>query len=227
MPQGVGVGFSFSSSSGPESKRALHPASASLYDPNARPRSSSVTIFPPTFLTTFPPAKKFLSFKIGDSYFEVEDRYQNLKFMGQGSYGTVCSAYDQHTDSVVAIKKISNVFRVLADAKRCLREVKLLNHLKGHENIVSLIDFYVMPPVAMEGKRLNDIYLVMKKWPCDLDRIISSKQALSNQHIQLFLQQIIRATQYMHGCGIVHRDLVSFRNSFDKLYFIEALKYSC
>jgi hypothetical protein len=37
----------------------------------------------------------------------------------------------------VAIKRIKDVFRDLNDGKRILRELKLLRHLGGHENIVS------------------------------------------------------------------------------------------
>ena len=38
--------------------------------------------------------------------------------------------------SKVALKKIKDTFRDLTDAKRILRELKLLRHLGGHENIV-------------------------------------------------------------------------------------------
>jgi mitogen-activated protein kinase 1/3 len=43
----------------------------------------------------------------------------------------------------VAIKKISNCFDSPVDAKRMLREVKLLSHLR-HENVIGLRD--VLPP---------------------------------------------------------------------------------
>lgn len=35
----------------------------------------------------------------------------------------------------VAIKKVGDTFRDLTDAKRILRELRLLRHLGGHENI--------------------------------------------------------------------------------------------
>lgn len=38
----------------------------------------------------------------------------------------------------VAIKKITEVFDDLTDAKRILREMKLLRHLGVHENIINV-----------------------------------------------------------------------------------------
>ncbi len=43
----------------------------------------------------------------------------------------------------VAIKKVKDVFRNLTDAKRILRELKLLRHLGGHENIIWILDIMV------------------------------------------------------------------------------------
>ena len=46
----------------------------------------------------------------------------------------------QITGRKVAIKRISKVFLDLIDAKRILREIKLLRHLGKHENIVDILD---------------------------------------------------------------------------------------
>lgn len=43
----------------------------------------------------------------------------------------------------VAIKKITDTFRDLTDAKRILRELRLLRHLGGHENISWILDIMV------------------------------------------------------------------------------------
>ena len=45
----------------------------------------------------------------------------------------------------VAIKKVANTFKDLVDAKRILRELKLLRHLGGHENISWILDIMVSP----------------------------------------------------------------------------------
>jgi len=67
----------------------------------------------------------------------------------------VCSADDLATNEKVAIKKISNVFDSPLDARRTLREIKLLREL-SHDNIVTLRD--VFPPPDAQG--FADIYMV-------------------------------------------------------------------
>ena len=50
----------------------------------------------------------------------------------------------QDTGTRVAIKKITNVFRNLGDARRILREMKLLRYFRGFEaNIVEILDVMV------------------------------------------------------------------------------------
>ena len=74
---------------------------------------------------------------------QVDVRYQNLSKIGSGAYGMVCSATDTVTNKEVAIKKVADVFEDLVDAKRILREIKLLQHFAQHgrhENIVNLVD---------------------------------------------------------------------------------------
>jgi hypothetical protein len=81
--------------------------------------------------------------------FTVDVRYQKLKRIGSGAYGIVCSAEDQITGTKVAIKKVGDVFADLVDAKRILREIRILTHLSPHKNIVGLLDVMIGPtPVA-------------------------------------------------------------------------------
>ena len=42
---------------------------------------------------------------------------------------------------------------------------------------------------------------------CDLDRIISSSQALSDEHTQYFIYQTLRALKFIHSANVLHRDL--------------------
>ena len=77
--------------------------------------------------------------------FRVHAKYANLKAVGSGSYGVVCSAEDTETGKKVAIKKVGNTFSDLIDAKRILRELKLLRHLDGHENVLRITDVMIQP----------------------------------------------------------------------------------
>ena len=52
----------------------------------------------------------------------------------------------------------------------------------------------------------GDVYLVMEKMDSALQRIIFSKQELTDDHYQFILYQILRALYYLHSANIIHRD---------------------
>jgi len=148
--------------------------------------------------------RKYHSVPLGRDQFYIDVRYANLRPIGGGSYGVVCSADDTATGRRVAIKKIANVFSDLVDAKRILREIKLLRHFGSHENIVQVKDIITVPPNTID---FADVYIVTNLMESDLDRIITSRQALTNQHHQYFLYQILRGLKYIHSANVLHRDL--------------------
>ena len=41
----------------------------------------------------------------------------------------------------------------------------------------------------------------------DLHRIIYSKQKLTDEHVQYFLYQILRALKFLHSASVIHRDI--------------------
>ncbi|CAA6661167.1 unnamed protein product [Spirodela intermedia] len=133
--------------------------------------------------------------------FEIDTKYVPIKPIGRGAYGIVCSSVNRETNEKVAIKKIHNVFDNRVDALRTLRELKLLRHLR-HENVIALKD--IMMPASRSFK---DVYLVYELMDTDLHQIIKSSQALSNDHCQYFLFQLLRALKYLHSANILHRDL--------------------
>jgi len=59
--------------------------------------------------------------------------------IGAGAYGVVYSAFDAKEQQEVAVKKIETAFGDVIDAKRILREIKILKFFE-HENIVKLVD---------------------------------------------------------------------------------------
>lgn len=64
----------------------------------------------------------------------MDKKYEYIKLMGGGAYGVVCAALNKENNQKVAIKKIPNAFEDLIDAKRILREIKLLSSLPLSEN---------------------------------------------------------------------------------------------
>jgi len=144
------------------------------------------------------------SFKSGNQVFTVDKRYSHIRTVGSGAYGVVISAKDSESPNKVAIKMIPRAFHDEVDAKRILREIKLLKHFR-HENIISILD--MMPPLAKQVEDFNDVYIVTDLMETDLHRIIYSKQSLSIEHVQYFVYQILRALKYMHSANVIHRDL--------------------
>ena len=80
--------------------------------------------------------------------------YTVTKELGQGAYGIVCAATNNQTGEGVAIKKVTNVFSKKILAKRALREIKLLQHFRGHRNITCLYDMDIPRP-----DNFNETYL--------------------------------------------------------------------
>ena len=142
------------------------------------------------------------SFTISGCKFVVDERYEYIKQIGVGAYGVVCSCYDKKENRNVAIKKVGNAFEDLIDAKRIVREIKLLRYFK-HDNIVSLLD--IQKPPKRTG--FEDIYIISDLMETDLHRVIYSRQELTDDHIQYFIYQILRGVLYMHSANIIHRDL--------------------
>ncbi|VDC00936.1 unnamed protein product [Peniophora sp. CBMAI 1063] len=141
------------------------------------------------------------TFRCFDQTFRVEKRWQLIREMGSGAYGVVASAADEISGETVAIKMVTRVFDKVSLAKRALRELTLLRHFNNHENITGLIDVDAIAP------GFNEIYLFMEPMEADLHQIIKSGQALTNEHVQYFVYQILRGMKYIHSASVVHRDL--------------------
>ena len=91
----------------------------------------------------------------GPEVFTIDTRYRIVRKVGSGSYGTVCSAFDLHADRYCAIKKVYRIFDKRLLTKRCLREIKLLQHFNNHPRIIELFDMDIV-----DVNNFNEIYLV-------------------------------------------------------------------
>lgn len=109
---------------------------------------------------------------------------------------------DSERNEEVAIKRIGNAFDNVIDAKRTLREIKLRRHME-HENIIAIKDI-IRPQKKEEFK---DVYVVYELMDTDLHQIICSDQALTDDHCQYFLYQLLRGLKYVHSANVLHRDL--------------------
>eukprot|EP00960_Hanusia_phi_P053419 762062-Hanusia_phi.AAC.2 len=133
----------------------------------------------------------------------VLSKYEIHRVVGEGEYGVVYSARNIEDETPVAIKKIKDY---AADeireslAKMILRELKMLQHFRGHDNIVSLVDVFI-------DDKDKHLYFVTELMDTTLHSVIYSKQPLTLQHIQFFAYQILRGLKFLHSAKVMHRDL--------------------
>ena len=132
--------------------------------------------------------------------FRVGDDYSCEMLIGEGAYGTVCSAVHKPSGKTVAIKKVTPFDHTLF-CLRTLREIKLLKYF-NHENVVSVLD--MNKPADLPSFR--EVYIIQELMQTDLHRVIRT-QDLSDDHCQYFAYQTLRALKYMHSANVLHRDL--------------------
>jgi mitogen-activated protein kinase 1/3 len=137
-------------------------------------------------------------------FFVERHRYSQLEVVGSGSYGVVCKAVDNTNNRPVAIKKVKNVMKDEGDARRVLRELRVLRHLGGKANTLKIVDAYSYPP---HTPLFEDVYIVTQLFETDFDKVLRSTQDLSEDHTAYFLYQLLRSTANMHANHILHRDL--------------------
>nr|XP_029486252.1 mitogen-activated protein kinase 12-like isoform X4 [Oncorhynchus nerka] len=140
--------------------------------------------------------------EVNKTAWEVPERYRELKQVGTGAYGTVCSAHDHRTGVRVAIKKLHRPFQSKLFAKRAYRELRLLKHMK-HENVIGLLDVFTSE-ISLD--RFHDFYLVMPLMGTDLGKLMKMER-LSQERVQFLVYQMLKGLKYIHSAGIIHRDL--------------------
>ncbi|CEG41295.1 cmgc mapk protein kinase [Plasmopara halstedii] len=141
-------------------------------------------------------------FMTSNTRFEIPSYFEYVKTIGSGAYGVVISATDTKTGTTVAIKNIQRAFDDLTDAKRIVREIKLMRHL-NHKCVLGVEDIF--EPVALS--KFEDVYIVSQLMATDLHRVIYSRHALSDEHIAFFMYQMLCAMKYVHSANVIHRDL--------------------
>jgi len=140
---------------------------------------------------------------------ELLGRYEPIREIGRGSYGVVYEGKSLKkwgkldVGVKVGIKKVRRVFNTETDAKRLLRELRILRILRNHDSIVTMYD--IIPP--KEPRRFGELTIVFEFVDADLSKIFRTNQFFTTLHVQYMLYQILLGTKYMHSAKIVHRDL--------------------
>ena len=144
-------------------------------------------------------------YTFNDEILHLPTRYKPGEIIGIGAYGIIISAVDlENNNQIVAIKKLKRIADII-DLKRIAREILIMKYCQ-HENIVPLLDVIVHLNKDKNMNKVADVYLVMEKMDSDLQKIIASKQELSDEHYQFILYQMLRALYFLHSANIIHRD---------------------
>jgi len=119
--------------------------------------------------------------------------YELIKKLGRGKYSEVFEAVDITKKSKCVVKILKPVKK-----KKIRREVKILNNLKGGPNIIRLFDIVRdpvkrTPAIVFEHVDNNDFKPLYQK--------------LLDYDIRYYMFQILKALDYCHSMGIMHRDV--------------------
>ena len=128
----------------------------------------------------------------------IAERYELRRQLGEGGMGVVYEAFDERTQTLVAIKQLRpHDLKDPVAVERFRREAATTAQLH-HPNIVALLDF-VPPPAGaivlelLRGESLRAALNRMKRLPIEMTTKIAS--------------ETLAALEASHGAGVIHRDI--------------------
>ncbi|MBN3288480.1 CSK21 kinase, partial [Polyodon spathula] len=130
-----------------------------------------------------------------------QDDYQLVRKLGRGKYSEVFEAINITNNEKVVVKILKPVKK-----KKIKREIKILENLRGGPNIIALLDI-VKDPVCICKKRLLQKSLFVSLIFFPLFACPQLYQTLSDYDIRFYMYEILKALDYCHSMGIMHRDV--------------------
>eukprot|EP01053_Blabericola_migrator_P000781 Blabericola_migrator_1__780@NODE_1195_length_5142_cov_387_875271_g810_i0_p1_GENE_NODE_1195_length_5142_cov_387_875271_g810_i0NODE_1195_length_5142_cov_387_875271_g810_i0_p1_ORF_typecomplete_len537_score94_77Pkinase/PF00069_25/3_7e55Pkinase_Tyr/PF07714_17/3_4e25Kdo/PF06293_14/1_9e13Kinaselike/PF14531_6/2_2e06Pkinase_fungal/PF17667_1/1_6e06Pkinase_fungal/PF17667_1/2_5e03RIO1/PF01163_22/0_00024APH/PF01636_23/0_019APH/PF01636_23/2_9e03WaaY/PF06176_11/0_004WaaY/PF06176_11/3_6e03EcKinase/PF02958_20/0_ len=154
---------------------------------------------------------------IKDEWWTLPSHFSFEKLLGSGAYGAVARFYDGKRQRSVAVKRIGDVFRDALDAKRILRELKVLRHLRNRVSIVNVLDV-----LAPRSPDFDEIYIVLECLESDLHKSMSYR--ITGDSLRLTIFSLLRAFIVIHKAGILHRDVKPSNILLDRNPLTQELK---
>uniref|UniRef100_A0A3Q1D697 non-specific serine/threonine protein kinase n=1 Tax=Amphiprion ocellaris TaxID=80972 RepID=A0A3Q1D697_AMPOC len=122
-----------------------------------------------------------------------QEDYQLVRKLGRGKYSEVFEAINITNNEKVVVKILKPVKK-----KKIKREIKILENLRGGTNIIRLVDT-VKDPVsrtpALVFECINNT---------DFKELY---QKLTDYDIRFYMYELLKALDYCHSMGIMHRDV--------------------
>lgn len=123
----------------------------------------------------------------------LQDDYQLVRKLGRGKYSEVFESININNNEKCVVKTLKPVKK-----KKIKREIKILENLRGGTNVISLHGV-VKDPVsrtpALIFEHVNNT---------DFKQLY---QTLTDYDIRGYLYELLRALDYCHSMGIMHRDV--------------------
>lgn len=126
-----------------------------------------------------------------------QDRYKIDDRVGRGKYSEVFSGVDEQASNGTASTIIIKVLKPVK-TKKIKREIKILQVLFGGPNIIRLLDLVREPEMRSPA-------FIFEHVKNDDHRELYPK--LTDMDIRFYLYELLRALQFSHSNGIMHRDV--------------------
>ncbi|MDD4126477.1 MAG: protein kinase [Methanomicrobium sp.] len=141
----------------------------------------------------FPDEDKIMASGLGSSYFpdSLNERYQDVEFIGKGGIARVFKAKRRTDGKVVAVKVPINFDETTG--RLFMKEMRIWEDL-SHQNIVKLYSVNILPVPFVEMEYVS-------KAISDLDLPLSQREAFD------IVYGIAKGLLYAHNMHIIHRDI--------------------
>lgn len=137
------------------------------------------------------------------------ENYEIMDIIGEGTFGMVYKAKDRRSNQIYALKKVRLEKEKEGFPVTTVREIKILRQLDNHQNIIKLREIVTDKLDAADYRKWKGaFYLVFDYMDHDLMGVLDSGLVdLTEEHVKLFMFQLLDALCYCHNKNFLHRDI--------------------